>query len=155
LSLSSGVDHRFGTALTTGDFNGDGFDDLAIGVTGFDIGAAENAGLVAVVRGGNIALTNASPLFYTQNTANIVETAEIAERFGHGLTAGDYNGDGRADLVIAVLEEFAGHHQAGAVHVLYGGNSGPATTGSQFFTQDSNRILGDADGGDWFGTALA
>jgi hypothetical protein len=33
------------------DFNGDGFDDLAVGVPGEDVGTAREAGAVSVLRG--------------------------------------------------------------------------------------------------------
>lgn len=47
------ADDEFGTALVSGGFNGDGFDDLAIGVPGEEIaGGATDMGVVQVIFGG-------------------------------------------------------------------------------------------------------
>ena len=43
---------RFGASLTAGDFDNDGYDDLAIGLPGEDIGAVVDAGSILVVYGG-------------------------------------------------------------------------------------------------------
>lgn len=42
----------FGAALTSGDFNGDGRYDLAIGMEYYDFPNASNAGAVQVIYGG-------------------------------------------------------------------------------------------------------
>ena len=44
---------QFGSALTTGDVDGDGYDDLAIGVPNEDLEGVDNAGAVQVMYGGN------------------------------------------------------------------------------------------------------
>ena len=42
---------RFGNSLSSGDFNGDGRDDLAIGVTGETVSGADYAGVVHIFYG--------------------------------------------------------------------------------------------------------
>jgi len=46
----------FGQGLAIGDFNGDNFDDLAMGVPGEDLGSDANAGAVNVVYGSSTGL---------------------------------------------------------------------------------------------------
>jgi hypothetical protein len=41
----------FGTSLATGDFDGDGYADVAVGVPGEDDASAIDAGSVTVLRG--------------------------------------------------------------------------------------------------------
>ena len=66
--------------------------------------------------------------------------------------AGDFNGDGRSDLAIAVPGEADG---AGTVHVLYGSPSGLIAAGSQYFSQNSAGVQDAQEAGDGFGSALA
>ena len=50
LGVVEGLDN-FGTALGVGDFNGDGADDLAIGVPMEDISSITNQGMVHILYG--------------------------------------------------------------------------------------------------------
>jgi hypothetical protein len=146
---------NFGATLAAGDFNHDGFFDLAIGIPQEDISGAANAGAVAVIfgRAGGLSATNNQ--FWNQDTPGIADTAEFGDQFGSALTAGDFNGDGRADLAIGVFQEDVGTlKDAGAVHVLYGGGTVLAVIGSQFFVQGSGGIAGTAAESDNFGAAL-
>jgi len=146
----------FGYALTAGDFNGNGYDDLAIGVPGdSDDSGAEHAGVVNVVYGGPNGLTAGNHMWH-QGVAGVENGPEPDDRFGQALTAGDLNGDGCDDLVVGIpLEDifvpFVTTIDAGAVQVLYGSSSGLTATGSQFWDQ---RGLGSIEANDQFGFAL-
>jgi len=131
-----------------GDFNGDGFTDLAIGAPGENNGQ----GSVHVLRGSASGLTTAASQFWTQNSTGISDTAENGDRFGQSLAVGNFNGDAFADLAIGAPGENGGR---GAVHVLYGSASGLIATGSQYWTQASNGIADNPEAGDHFGATLA
>jgi FG-GAP repeat len=67
--------------------------------------------------------------------------------------AGDFNGDGAADLAIGAPRE---NGFRGVVHVLYGASPGGlSAAGSQLWSQDSPGIAGGAEPGDEFGASLA
>ena len=73
-----------------GDFNGDGFDDLAIGVAAEDLGSIFNAdaGGVEVIYGSSVGLSATSPhadQFWTQDSANIDDSAEVEDLFAFSL----------------------------------------------------------------------
>src|SRR5919204_1090753 len=75
---------------------------------------------------------------------------------GSGGGAGDFNGDGVADLAVGVPgEDVAGIEDAGAVNVLYGSATGVTTAGDQLFSQDSPGVAGAAEAGERVGSAVA
>lgn len=149
------LNDRFGRALAAGDFNGDGFTDLAVGVAHEDVGLVTDAGGVNVLYGSFAGLTTAGNQFWTQNSGIEGGGAETQDFFGVTLAVGDFNGDGYADLAVGVGEDVSAIIGAGAVNVLYGSPSGLTATGNQIWHQDSDIIEDTAESNDAFGTALA
>lgn len=146
----------FGYALTNGDFNGDGYADLAVGARGETIGSASSAGAVNIIYGSGSGLTAAGNQFWRQGVGGLLGTAENSDYFGYSLVASDFNGDGRDDLAIsAVNESVDTADYAGAVSVIYGSSSGLTASGDQFWTQDSINIQDAAEEYDYFGSSLA
>jgi len=146
---------QFGQALAAGDFDGDGFDDLAIGVWRQSIGGVDLAGAVHVLYGSHAGLRATNSQFWHQNRTGILGDAEYGDQFGGALAAGDFNGDGFADLAVgAPGQSINGHAGAGAVQVLYGSHNGLRASHNQIWSQDSPGIGGTAQDGDGFGTVL-
>ena len=153
---SAEVEDLFGLALATGDFNQDGFADLAVGVPQEALGAVRGAGAVNVLYGSSAGLSGVGSQLFTQDSPGIATTAASFEFFGNDLTSGDFNHDGFDDLVVGVpFESVGGAFDAGAVNVLYGTATGLTGTGSQLFTQNSTGVAGTAEQSDDFGFALA
>jgi FG-GAP repeat len=147
-------DDFFGDALTAGDFNTDGFADLAIGAPFESVGHISDAGAVNVLYGGAAGLTGSGSQLFTQNSAGVGSLAEEQDGFGFALTAGDFDNDGFADLAVGVPFESTSVFDVGAVNVLYGTAAGLTGSGSQTFTQNSSGVGSIAEAGDWFGFAL-
>jgi hypothetical protein len=146
---------QFGSALAAGDFNNDGFIDLAIGVPGEDVGAVADAGAVNVLYGSAAGLSASGAQFFSQNSAGVLGLAETEDGFGSALGIGDFDNDGFADLAVGVPSEGLGARaQVGAVNVLYGSSGGLSAAGNQQFLQGSGGVLGNAELGDEFGFAL-
>jgi len=147
-------DDLLGWALSAGDFNGDGFSDLAAGAPGETIGSSRNAGGVTVFPGTAGGLATAGSTWWDQNSPGVPGAVEALDRFGYVLAAGDTNGDGRAELVVAAPEEAIGEETAaGMVNVFHGAASGLLPGPS--FDQGQAEIPGAAESGDYFGSALA
>ena len=146
---------RFGFALTAGDFDGDGYDDLAVGVPYEDWNDLDT-GIVQVLYGTADGLSDVGNQLWRQGITGIIGGEEPHDRFGYALAAGDFDDDGYADLAIGVPYEGIGtESEAGAVNVLYGTGSGLAADGNQFWYQGDNGLQGTPETGDRFGYALA
>jgi FG-GAP repeat len=125
----------FGDRLTTGDFDSDGFGDLAVGVPG-KTAACSTSGAVHVLYGTPTGVTGQGSQFFTQKSPGVLSTAEQYDLFGDALAAADFDTDGFADLIVGVSGEGIGDLEgAGAVHVLYGTPTGMTGSSSQFFTK--------------------
>jgi hypothetical protein len=147
---------RFGRALAAGDFNGDGFDDLAIGVPGESIGTTKKAGAVNILFGSRDGLTSDNNKLWYQNSSGIAGRSERDDLFGASLAAGDFNGDSFADLAVGVPYESIGTTAgAGAVNIVYGSRDGLTGLGNPIWNQGSSGIADSPEAGDQFGFALA
>jgi hypothetical protein len=108
-----------------GDFNGDGYRDLAIGAPSADVGSKTDAGKVAVVYGTAKGLDPSRRTLISQDSAGIPGAAEKFDYFGTDLAAADLNRDGYGDLIVSAPDEdTADGESAGSVVIVWGGSKG-------------------------------
>jgi hypothetical protein len=154
------------SSTASGDFNGDGFADLAVGVPDEDVGSVADGGAVNVIYGSASGLTATNNQFWTQNSEGVNGSVETGDRFGACIAVGNFNGDANSgksidDLAIGVPgEDLDGTTNAGAVNVIYGSKSGDgrlSTTqiSDQIWSQNYEGVEDVAESGDVFGNALA
>ncbi len=144
----------FGLSLASGDWNGDGNDDLAIGIPFEDTSGAMNGGAVAMLRGSDGGITASDQLF-SQSTAGIPDMPDLDDMFGYSLAAGPLDGDGRDDLAIGVPGESAsGMNNAGSIVVLRGWESGLTSIGSVLINRGTTGVPGSPSAIDYMGLSL-
>jgi hypothetical protein len=145
--LDPDIPMGFISALAAGDFNGDGFKDLAIGM----------GGTVVVGYGSSTGLMAEGHQVWDPSSVGDSDWDVKYSGFGNALVAADFGNDDAShcydDLAIGAPQHTP--HEEGAVHVLYGSASGLNTTGYQFWTEASPGIPGTAPQVAEFGATLA
>lgn len=130
----------FAWTNTSGDFNADGYADVAVSTILEDIGTAPDAGLVQVFYGSATGLRTSG--------VTGLEFPRAGMALGVGLAAGDFNGDGRDDLAVGAPGD-----QSGSVFVYSGTDAGLSTAYQQFVQGAGVPGIPDVD--DYFGEALS
>jgi hypothetical protein len=143
------------TVALTGDMDGDGLSELAIGASGEN----SDAGTVYLFGGSSLsgALTTADAL-----------ASWNGDYAGGGLSSyrslwapGDLDGDGSAELLFGAADADANGEEAGIVYLVYGGSSlsvgaSPGSDAAWIVTGDTNDMLGARiSSGDINGDGLA
>jgi hypothetical protein len=169
-SVPSPAGAHFGSALAAGDFNNDGYSDLAVGAPDALNSAGQPVGLIDILYGG--------PSGIVVNSDQIIQNPFInasGDRFGASLAWGFFNGDSFGDLAVGIPNRdvkttlaLPGSPakvavDAGAVAVYFGSSTGiNANSAAVQFVQQNTQIpfdasanFGDtAESGDHFGTTL-
>jgi hypothetical protein len=152
----SQVEDYFGNSLAAGDFDGDGFGDLAIGVIGESVSNHEAGGAVCVLYGSGDGLLSADNQLWNQDSPGIFGEAGSYDFLGRSVSTGDFDGDGYDDLAIgADWDDVGNTGTAGSVNVIYGSESGLASSRNQNWSQNSTGILGVSQSDDSFGIDLS
>jgi hypothetical protein len=147
----------FGSALASGDFDGDGFDDLAVGAHSEDIDGVFNAGSVTILFGSaaGLLLNASSSVAYDQRDfAGLA--MEAGDEFGGALASGDFNRDGFADLLVGDQGEDVGSTlNAGMVLYVPGSAGGLVPSAARAFDLASAGMPESPASADRFGAQLA
>lgn len=142
------ADARFGHAVVVADFNGDDHDDLVIGAPDLDF-SGPDAGGVFIWDGAPSGMRGSPRLFGPSVAAG--------DRLGAALAAGDFNGDGIADLAVgAPGTGVDGRVGAGRVYVIPGRlDAGPVVGGELRFDREIAPLLEPPVAREAVGTAIA
>jgi parallel beta-helix repeat protein len=110
VTLNGTFTGHFGSSMASGDFNGDGYDDLLVGALGGSNGAAY--------------IFYGSPSWrgsYRDTQANVTINGTLAGSFGTSTASGDFNHDNYDDAIIG--DPYVGGGSNGAAYIFYGGPS--------------------------------
>lgn len=145
----------FGSALAAGDFDGDGIDDLAIGIPQNGAGVAHSGAVqIHYGRAGGIQL--AGEHFLRMGSNGVPGTPTQNDRFGLALVAGNFDGDAYADLAVGAPNDDVGAaDSAGSVVVFHGGPNGLLPFSGYLISQNEVDIADTAEASEYFGYSLA
>ncbi len=142
----------FGRSLTVGDFDADGFDDLVVGLRGYQ----NNTGAALILHGTNEGLASEDHRLLQPGVEGFAGSPLEISLFADALTAGDINGDGADDLMAGSHYRNVGSESAaGAVLIAYGETGdGLVSQGSLLWDRSDLEVVGDPASGDFFGSAV-
>ncbi|MCL4871904.1 MAG: integrin alpha [Anaerolineae bacterium] len=127
------------TVAPAGDVNGDGFQDMLVGVMNHDA-PVSNAGAVYLILGGSSISSGSlgSRIKYTGEAVNDFAGSSID-------AAGDVNGDGYMDFVVGAPQNDDGANQGGSAYIILGSAS-PASGSLGSHLQYASNISFNAAG---------
>ncbi len=117
-SLDPAAQLQMGKALAVGNFNGDAYEDLAVGLPAATVSGQSAAGRVFVYYGGPGGLPGVADTIHEGQLGAAVESGDL---FGDALAAGRLGDDPFDDLVVAATGENSGR---GAIIVIRGSAAG-------------------------------
>ncbi|MEV5436585.1 VCBS repeat-containing protein [Streptomyces sp. NPDC052682] len=127
----------FGYELDLGDVNGDGFQDLVVGVAGENIGSVTDAGALTVLYGSASGLNTASGAqSFAQSSPGVPGEDEKGDMLGADVKLDDVTGDGRADLLAGSYENTGN----GAVLYLPSNGSKITTAGARTVSPSASGV---------------
>ncbi|GGK97336.1 VCBS repeat-containing protein [Streptomyces flaveus] len=132
----------FGSELSLGDINDDGYADLAAGAPGENLNGVVNTGAVTVLYGSASGLNTGSGYqYFAQSTAGVPGSDEKDDWFGGEVKLTDVTADGKADLTVGAFGENTGN---GSLVYLPSNGTKITTTGSRSLPTSSVGVSTDA-----------
>lgn len=138
---------QVGETATLGDFNGDGTVDLAIGASGDELGSDPNPnnqdGLIHVYFGGALFDVSSASYNLDSQPGDLVVVGHGYDTGGYPIRAGDIDGDGKDDLVIAHRDiSLGGTFSEGVTEIILGRESYPTSPLELTRGEADYRLLG-------------
>ena len=155
-ALQNQARNNYGASLAAGDFNNDGYADLATGIPGYANEGLARAGAVQVLYGSEEGLTAAGTQVLQKGQQGLSGRPQPNDEFGVKLTTSDLNNDGIDDLVVTANgSEDISALGAGSLDVLYGTPDGLQAAGHDVWSAGNPGLPGGPKAEDFFGTAVS
>ncbi|OVE78075.1 hypothetical protein BVX98_01285 [bacterium F11] len=152
-----GESGEMGYSVAVGDFDGDGYDDLAMGAWSTDFNSTTNSGSV-YVKFGDTKSNLGTGIVQFDNTDNFdirydgIDGGDNDGQLGFDIDFGDFDGDGKADLAMGAPRVDSAGNGAGSVYIKFGDTRANLTTEKikllSYATNYDTRFDGDMASGD-------
>jgi hypothetical protein len=143
-----------GYAVSSGDVNSDGYDDIIIGAYGTDGPGGISCGAAYVIYGGNYASGTIIDLDITPADITIYGD-DVGDNFGRTVASGDINNDGFSDVIAgATWANAPAGSNEGAAYVIFGFDYMPGTI-IDLNSESANLAIYGENSTDYCGLALA
>ncbi|MFF3612961.1 FG-GAP and VCBS repeat-containing protein [Streptomyces sp. NPDC002580] len=130
-----------GTTTVREDFDGDGYQDVAVAATSATVAGHAWAGYIAITYGS--ANGPGRTTIITQDTPGVPGTSGDNKGFGYALIPRDLDGDGLTDLAVATNEHLPENNTGGSVIVLWGRSTGLSGTDAVRVPAPANATVGE------------
>ncbi|NIA02366.1 MAG: hypothetical protein GWP15_03205 [Nitrospirae bacterium] len=142
---------QLGADIASGDFNGDGIDDIALGAPFVSSDDKEWNGEVYIIFGKE---SFPEIVDFSQLTPDlVVQGYTSGDQLGTTLTTGDFNNDGIDDFVIGAFNAKSNDKRPGKVYIYYGDSTWGSQKRSLLLGKANVLLVGD-NTGDNFGLSL-
>ncbi|MER5382961.1 FG-GAP-like repeat-containing protein [Streptomyces sp. NPDC002688] len=134
------------------DFNGDGYQDLAVAAPGGTVGGHTWAGYITITYGSAHDLDPERTMVITQDTPGVPGVSSDNAQFGYDMISRDLDGDGLTDLALVTREYRPENNIGGSVIVLWGRQLGMSGQDAVRLDAPANAQVGeDITAGDFDG----
>ncbi|MCX5008424.1 FG-GAP-like repeat-containing protein [Streptomyces sp. NBC_00638] len=141
-----------GAATVREDFNGDGYQDLAVAAPGGTVGGHTWAGYITITYGSAHDLDPERTMVITQDTPGVPGVSSDNAQFGYDMISRDLDGDGLTDLALVTREYRPENNIGGSVIVLWGRKLGMSGQDAVRLDAPANAQVGeDITAGDFDG----
>ncbi|MER5468239.1 FG-GAP-like repeat-containing protein [Streptomyces sp. NPDC002685] len=134
---------RDGAASVREDFNGDGYQDVAVAAPGGTVGGHTWAGYITISYGSAHDLDPARTTVITQDTPGVPGVSSDNALFGYDMISRDLDGDGLTDLALVTREYRPENNIGGSVIVLWGRKLGISGQGAVRIDAPANAQVGE------------
>ncbi|GAA1943432.1 FG-GAP repeat protein [Streptomyces durmitorensis] len=132
-----------GAATVREDFDGDGYQDVAVSAPGAKIGGHAWAGYITISYGSANGVDSARTTVITQDTPDVPGASGDNQVFGSAMISRDLDGDGLTDLAVVARDHRPENNVNGSVIVLWGRKTGISGEGAVRIDAPANAQVGD------------
>ncbi|MEU3742402.1 FG-GAP-like repeat-containing protein [Streptomyces sp. NPDC032198] len=141
--VASTASAKDGATTVREDFDGDGYQDVAVAAPGAKIGGHTAAGYITISYGSAHGIDPQRTTVITQDTPGVPGDSRDNSVFGYAMVSRDLDGDGLTDLAVVTRDYRPEENANGSVIVLWGRKTGMTGQDAVRIAAPANAQVGD------------